>query len=127
MGETAPMPRRQPSHRNPEEVLSFVRCRTLGHSWDAIPVTEPPRYGVAIDLRCEHCYTVRRDIVSPWTGALLGRRYSYPDHYQMVNPPERTDWRVLYVSTLAEHLKAQGETPPGEVKPKGQSPFRVVG
>jgi hypothetical protein len=105
----------------------YVRCRTLGHSWDPIPVTEPPSYGVAIDLRCEHCFTVRRDIVSRTSAALLSRRYSYPDHYRDTEHYTRTDWRGLWVTTLAEHLRAIGAEPEpdeAEAEPKRARPVR---
>lgn len=101
------MPRRQ-QRPTPDDASAYVRCRTLGHSWDAIPVTEPPSYGVAIDLRCEHCATVRRDVVSRSTAALLSRRYSYPDHYRDAEHHTRTDWRAIWVTTLADHLRALG-------------------
>ena len=88
--------------------LSYLRCRTLGHAWDAIPVTHPPSYGLAIDLRCIHCYTVRRDIISRTTAALLSRRYSYPDHYKDDEHHTRQDWRGMWVTTLDEALRALG-------------------
>lgn len=104
---------------------SAVRCRTLGHSWDPIPVTKPPSYGVAIDLRCEHCHTVRRDVVSRYSGALISRRYDYEADYRDAEHLTRSDWRGRWISSLEEHLAAFGaeeepdapETPPVIVLP----------
>jgi hypothetical protein len=89
--------------------LAGVRCRTLGHSWDPIPVTEPPAYGVAIDLRCEFCYTIRRDIVSRYSGQVMSRRYIYEEEYRTHDEGlTRSDWRVMWVDTLSDALRVIG-------------------
>jgi len=97
----------------------YARCRTLGHSWDPIPVTKPPTYGVAIDLRCEHCHTVRRDTISRITGDLMTRRYDYEDDYRDVEHSTRSIWRGRWISTLEDHLREfGGEAEPGApIKP----------
>jgi len=97
--------RRRPSEA---EALDYVRCRSLGHSWDAVPVTKPAPYGVALDLRCEHCHTERRDILSRYSGQLLSRQYRHPDGYKDTSEDghTRSDWRAMYVTTLAEHLRS---------------------
>lgn len=102
---------RPPRNRANEDATAYARCRTLGHSWDPIPVTDPPPYGAALDLRCEHCHTVRRDIVSLTTGYLYSRRYSYPDHYRDESARVRQDWRAMWVTTLADTLRSLGEDP----------------
>ena len=96
----------------------YARCRTLGHAWDAIPVTDPPSYGIALDLRCIHCHTTRRDIISPTTYALYNRRYFYPDHYKDEEQRGRTDWRGIWVTTLDEALRALGD--------EEEPPLRVI-
>lgn len=96
-----PRPSRRPTHAEAE---AYVRCRSLGHAWDPIPVTKPPPWGVALDLRCEHCATVRRDIVSPTRGEVLSRSYSHPDGYKDAEHHSRGDWRAMFVSTLSETL-----------------------
>lgn len=106
------MATRKPRHAERAGIRGdFIRCRTLGHAWDAIPVTEPPSYGVAIDLRCIHCFTIRRDVVSRSTAALMSRRYSYPDDYRDAEQHTRQDWRAMWVSTLDEALYAIGKEP----------------
>ena len=104
------MARRERNHAaHLADPSDYVRCRTLGHAWDPIPVTEPPSYGLAIDLRCIHCATIRRDIVSRSTASLMNRRYTYPDHYRDAEQHTRQDWRAMWVTTLSEALYAIGE------------------
>lgn len=112
---------RSPQKRAPALPEEYARCRTLGHAWDPIPVTEPPSYGLALDLRCIQCFTVRRDIVSRSSYALLSRRYTYPDHYKDTEHHTRQDWRGLWVTTLDEALRALGheDEPPVAEKPRG--------
>ena len=100
-----PKAQRRPTAQQAED---YVRCRSLGHSWDAIPVTNPPAAGVALDLRCEHCGMLRRDILSRYTGQVLSRRYTQPDGYKDAELHSRSDWRAMYVTTLSDALKAYG-------------------
>jgi hypothetical protein len=91
-------------------VEAFIRCRTLGHSWDPIPVTQRPQFGVAYDLRCEHCLTYRRDIVSPHSGEVLRRWYQYPDGYRATRDLRmiRSEYRVQWLGALPKRMKADG-------------------
>lgn len=91
------------------EAEAYARCRSLGHSWDPIPVTKPPRFGVALDLRCVHCATVRRDILQPLSGQVLSRSYSHPDGYRDEEHHSRSDWRAMFVSTLSDALVVRAE------------------
>lgn len=83
----------------------YARCRALGHSWDPIPVTRPAAFGATIDLRCEHCHMIRRDIVSPYSGRLLQRGYTRPAGYSLGKGEaadwSRADWRASWVTELA--------------------------
>jgi len=99
----------------PERVITvtakYARCRTLGHSWDPIPVTTPPEFGVAIDLRCTECHTVRRDIVRRYDGKLLQRWYHHPDDYKYEGERLlRNEWRAMWIGGLpAKFVKAGDE------------------
>ncbi|HEX5016669.1 MAG TPA: hypothetical protein VFX15_03680, partial [Actinomycetes bacterium] len=64
--------------RAAESRMEYQRCRAIGHRWENIPVTKPPAFGAAIDLRCENCATVRRDIISRPSGILISRYYIHP-------------------------------------------------
>lgn len=75
-----------------------------------MPVTRPPSFGVAMDLRCEHCTTYRRDILNPRSGEVLQRVYTYPDGYKDAEQHSRSDWRSMFVSTLSEDLALRAET-----------------
>jgi hypothetical protein len=61
----------------------YWECRHLGHSWDSIPVTQRPPWGVSMWFRCERCTTIRYDIINYFSGELMSRRYSWPDGYKM--------------------------------------------
>ena|SRR5215471_8910107 len=87
----------------------YQRCRAIGHSWDPIPVTDPPGWGVAIDLRCEFCHTVRRDIRSRYTGERLSRRYFYDDEYKDPDHRTRNEWWGMWVTTLSDTMVSYGD------------------
>lgn len=61
----------------------YYECRHLGHSWDDIPVTQRPPWGVYIWYRCERCTTERHDIINQFTGDLMSRKYYYPEGYAL--------------------------------------------
>lgn len=61
----------------------FYECRHLGHSWDDLPVTQRPPWGVYIWFRCTRCTAERYDIINQFTGELMNRRYWHPDGYKM--------------------------------------------
>lgn len=78
-----------------------LTCRAFGHSWDQVPSTSPPEFGVYIWLRCIHCHSHRKDIVSPLTGELLQRWYDYSDEFKetMGRRRPRATFRVQYLRT----------------------------
>jgi len=84
-------------------VNPYARCRTLGHSWDAIPVTKPAFFGATIDLRCVHCTTIRRDIVRPTDGKLLSRSYAHPEDYKHARVDKDT-WRSAWIRGLGPRM-----------------------
>lgn len=61
----------------------YYECRHLGHSWDDIPVTQRPPWGVYLWLRCERCTTERHDIINQFSGELMSRKYHYPEGYKL--------------------------------------------
>lgn len=88
----------------------YVRCRTIGHSWDDIPVTEPHPDGPQFWLRCVSCHTVRKDVIDQRWGTLLHRSYDYPDDYRLASDemPSRDDFRLRLLEmaeTLAERRR----------------------
>lgn len=73
----------------------YVQCRSLGHSWDDIPVTSPSSFGVYMWFRCTRCTSERRDIISPFSGDLLSRKYIYAEGYlQNWERPAAQDLRL---------------------------------
>jgi hypothetical protein len=85
-----------------EKRLEYNQCHALGHRWDPIPVTQPPSFGAAIDLRCENCSTVRRDILSRVSGVLLARYYDYPEDYHDYERHDKAWWRSAWLEKLAD-------------------------
>jgi hypothetical protein len=75
---------------------SYVRCRTFGHSWDDIPVTEPHPDGHSFWLRCVNCTMVRKDVFDRRYGELLHRQYEQPPDYSLAmdETPTRNDFRL---------------------------------
>jgi hypothetical protein len=96
--------------RRPDRHNQYAECRTLGHAWDSIPVTKRPAFGVAIDLRCTRCYTIRRDIVRPMDGMLLQRSYKRPDDYA-TERHSRDWWRAEYLDLIPASNRVAGATP----------------
>lgn len=80
--------------------IDFWECRHLGHSWDDIPVTKKPPFGVYLWFRCVRCTTERHDIIQGHSnGDLLSRKYHYPDGYK-VQRDERPSIEELRVHQL---------------------------
>lgn len=74
----------------------YVQCRTFGHAWDDIPVTEPHPDGHSFWLRCTRCGTMRRDVFDRRWGGLVHRKYDYPDNYRLTSEvlPSRDEFRL---------------------------------
>ena len=83
-----------------EARMEYQRCHAIGHRWESIPVTHPPAFGAAIDLRCENCATVRRDIISRVSGILITRYYVYPDAYHDYERHDKAWWRASFAESL---------------------------
>lgn len=88
----------------------YVRCRTFGHSWDDIPVTEPHPDGHSFWLRCVVCTMVRRDVFDRRYGYLLHRQYDAPDGYSLAGEdvPTRDEFR-LRLFDIAQTLSERRE------------------
>lgn len=79
-----------------------LTCRAFGHAWDEVPATTQPEFGVYIWLRCIHCHTVRRDIVSPHNGELLRRWYDYSESFNATRGEyvPRAQFRQRYLTAM---------------------------
>ena len=83
----------------------FVRCRTFGHAWEDIPVTETHVDGYSFWLRCVHCTGERHDVIDRRYGEVLHRSYHMPMGYALAidEVPTRADFRLRLMS-VAENL-----------------------
>ena len=106
-----------------EQRLEYNQCHALGHRWDPIPVAVPPSFGAAIDLRCENCHTVRRDILSRVSGVLLARYYDYPEDYHDYLRHDKAWWRAAWLEKLRE---ARAELINTERENAKQNPMSVT-
>jgi hypothetical protein len=88
----------------------YVRCRTFGHAWDDIPVTESHQDGYSWWLRCVNCTTERHDVIDRRYGYLLHRQYVYPDHYSLAGEmlPTRDEFRLRLID-IAQRLSDRRE------------------
>lgn len=81
--------------------MSFVPCKTYGHSWDEANIKDAPDlngWSSRISLRCTRCTTLRFDMLDA-AGELGARRYIYPDDYADVKDmkPTRAELRLIIV------------------------------
>ena len=87
------------------EPAEFITCRTLGHSWDVIPLTpdvaKSPRYfgTVIVRFRCTRCNMERFDEVSRMTGHVEHRKYTQPSgyHRSKEDAVARDAWRKAFL------------------------------
>lgn len=80
---------------------SFVRCRTLGHSWFDYDSTWKSELGIPLTVRCERCGMERRDTVAHFSGELITRHYTPPPGYGYTKDdptPTRSEFRILLLS-----------------------------
>lgn len=85
----------------------FVRCRSLGHSWDDYnPPKLRPLHGFILAFRCTRCTTERHDAIDRRSGELTGRRYLYPDGYKTTRDerPSAEELRVR-IADIRERRK----------------------
>lgn len=89
-------------------LVSYVECKTYGHSWDEYNPSDGDLDGWAyrLTLRCTRCTTTRHDYLDK-AGELGRRHYSYPDGYR--DPKEqkrkRPEMRLLIVVTRRQRGK----------------------
>lgn len=93
-----------------EARMEYQRCHAIGHRWENIPVQRAPAFGAAIDLRCENCATVRRDILSRFSGVLVSRYYLYPDDYHDYERHDKAWWRASFLESLREAAREYIDT-----------------
>jgi hypothetical protein len=84
---------------------AFIRCRTYNHAWDEFfPIDmETPWIGWRLSLRCVRCQTERHDVID-FKGAMMQRRYIYPDGYQTPKGEEKKE-RSVFREELFEKLR----------------------
>jgi hypothetical protein len=69
----------------------YVQCRALLHAWEDIPYdgnaprrwTLITKHRTILQFRCTRCKTLRYDIWSDTTGALIQRIYRTPEGYAL--------------------------------------------
>lgn len=72
---------------------NYVRCRTLGHSWDDWPTSDyVASFGWLLPFRCVRCDTKRLDTIDS-RGSVGSRRYIWPDDYKLVEKRSRDEYR----------------------------------
>lgn len=80
----------------------FIRCRTLGHSWDVVDVASDLTVSI-VNLRCISCTTTRRDVLDPDTGTRIkAPRYKHVAGYLRSKDdtdrrPTKDDWRRQFL------------------------------
>jgi hypothetical protein len=92
------------SPRRGELEEAFITCRTLRHSWDAIPTGERrPKFGTLVTLRCTRCGTLRYDKFSRITGERISTpQYVHPDGYRDADRHPMSWWRASWAETVYE-------------------------
>lgn len=95
-----------------ESVMAYQRCHAIGHRWENVEtVPSPPAYGVAMDLRCSNCGTVRRDTFSAVTGMRIGPpKYHYPEGYHDYERHDKNWWRAAFARSVFESARAYIDT-----------------
>ena len=88
---------------------AMLRCRTYGHAWDEFYPDNlgEPMFGWRLSLRCTRCTAERHDTIDN-TGGVGGRRYIYPDGYQMQRDetPTREEMRMNLFRDVRAKLAA---------------------
>lgn len=104
------MAQRRPANRTRLTAVTntypYVRCHVLRHNFEAVgPIPGGPRatFGTLITFRCEHCATIRYDVVSRLTGDLLHRYYDHPDDYK-TDHQTMPQWRVQLMDEMDNAL-----------------------
>lgn len=75
----------------------YVQCRTYGHAWfeqSASGLGKPERGYMWMLLACTRCTTEREDLVDDRTGDVFGRKYRYPDGYEINETVVRSQLRL---------------------------------
>lgn len=74
---------------------AFLLCRTISHGWEEVVRNDldKPDYGWRFSLRCNRCACERHDIIDPYNGDLIRRRYIHPDGYELDEKVTRSEFR----------------------------------
>jgi len=87
----------------------MLRCRTYGHAWDEFYPSNlgVPIFGWRLSLRCTRCTAERHDLIDS-IGSVGGRRYIYPDGYQLKRDetPSREEMRMSLFRNVRDKLAA---------------------
>lgn len=84
---------------------TYRRCRLVAHRWDIVDTndwTVDPaklRFALPMQLRCDNCDMVRRDLVEKGTGDVISRRYIPPKGYYFARgeTPTRAEFRKAWL------------------------------
>ena len=77
--------------------LTYIDCRTFGHSWVPIEADRNPAIGWYIVARCDRCSTVRKQVCDARGAIARGAQYTYPDSYKDTDHWTRSDWRMQFL------------------------------
>jgi hypothetical protein len=90
------------------ERQGFVRCGTLGHSWDDYLTKWTTSAGIPLTLRCGRCGTERRDVIGAF-GQLINRHYVYPAHYRYPKGgrPTRSEFRMMLLMQKMQEARSK--------------------
>lgn len=77
--------------------LAYVKCRTLGHSWEEFPPALAARirriFAWEETYRCLRCFFEKYESYNQ-LGQIAQRQYTYPDGYKMAEKVTRAEFRL---------------------------------
>ncbi|QOP65415.1 hypothetical protein SEA_DIABLA_89 [Gordonia phage Diabla] len=79
-----------------------TRCRVNSHDYDTVGVSFN-KHWILEELQCVRCGTQRITKLERRTGFVLGRRYRYPEGYQIPGGVSREQLGRFRVELLLEH------------------------
>lgn len=95
------MPRKSKQALLSELDANALRCRTISHSWEEVPVTfirqRQAIGGIRMMFRCVRCQTLRSEA---WTvhGKLIMRTYIHPKNWVKVGRMPKDNLRQFYLT-----------------------------
>jgi len=90
--------RRQSVKERRDLSAQALRCHTYGHQWDPGPMTVGRNHGLYSRVPYEQrlvcdCGKVRTDFIDYTTFEVVGRTYSKPDGFDVMQPTTRDEYR----------------------------------